>query len=506
MSQQLPLNNDLKKSIAAWRKRASPRELMRMYELIMGKPMFPHRPAADTNRPQAATPHESLAEWCPHEPWPRQRMFLELDCLEAFYGGAAAGGKSDALLMAALQYVYAPGYAALILRRDTQRLRLAGGLIPRSHEWLAGKGARWRESDCCWTFPTGGHPATLRFGYLLDAGDKYRYQSSEFQYIAFDELTEFPEDDYRFLFSRLRRNREVAAPLRMRSASNPGNLGHDWVRRRFIPDALETIDAEAGVRWKDSAAFVPAQVRDNPAVDAGEYFRSLSHLPPVVRQRLMHGDWSIREEGLIHSGWLRYYSQSGERITLQDRRGEPFAEYDAREAGRIATIDPAGTSQQRADEQRGKPPSWSVIEIWDMPPGPLAKFHVLRHVWRERVGFDGLCRAIRQMHAAWQPAAMHIENEKLGQAAVDLLGRELPLRTVATGGRDKVARAAPLIHALERGEVFLPREESTWRCQFEAELLGWTGLADETTDQIDAAAYAIGLDRGGGVLRIGPIF
>ena len=59
----------------------------------------------------------------------KQRAFLQLDCREAFFGGAAAGGKSEALLMGALQYVDVPGYAALILRKDTQRLSLAGGLV-----------------------------------------------------------------------------------------------------------------------------------------------------------------------------------------------------------------------------------------------------------------------------------------------------------------------------------------------------------------------------------------
>ena len=455
-----------------------------------------------------ATPHDSLARYCPHEPWPKQRTFLDIDALEAFYGGAAAGGKSDALLMGALQYVHIPGYAALILRRDTQRLRLAGGLIPRSHEWLAGSGATWKEGTSCWSFPTAGAPASVRFGYLLDSYDKYRYGSSEFQYIAFDELTEFPLDDYLFLFSRLRRTVDIAAPLRMRSASNPGNLGHTWVRNRFIPAEAEGLQAQEHIYWNEEAAYVPARIADNPSVDGEEYRKSLMHLPPLMRERLMNGDWSVREEGLIRSAWLRYYTQRGNLITLKHASGETLAEYDDREARRIATIDPAGTSEDRAREQRGRPPSWSVLQIWEIPPGELAKFRVLRHVWRERVGFDGLCRGIRLMHAHWQPRAMWIENEKLGQAAVDCLGNELPLTTIATAGRDKVTRAAPLINRLERGEVFLPLHESSWRLPFEAELLGWTGLPEETSDQIDAAAYAMAPEAGeaGSVLRIEPLF
>jgi hypothetical protein len=109
--------------------------------------------------------NETLIPYCPHRLWPKQRAFLELNCLEAFYGGAAAGGKSEALLMAALQYVHVPGYAALILRKDTQRLRLAGGLIPRSFEWFANQpGVRWKSLDRRWTFATAGAPASISFG------------------------------------------------------------------------------------------------------------------------------------------------------------------------------------------------------------------------------------------------------------------------------------------------------------------------------------------------------
>jgi predicted phage terminase large subunit-like protein len=446
-------------------------------------------------------------QYCPHRPWPKQQLFLDLPCKEAFYGGAAGGGKSDALLMAALQHVHVPGYAALILRKDTQRLKLAGGLITRSHEWLALTDARWHQQDKRWTFPTRGAAATISFGYLRDRNEKYRYGSSEYQYIAFDELTEFPEEDYLFLFSRLRKRKEIDVPLRMRSASNPGNLGHGWVLQRFIPNEARAGETTSDVYWKDGIAYVPARIRDNPALDELEYSENLMHLPTVERQRLMHGDWSIREEGVLRAHWLQRYDTCDQRLDLLDAQNNPFAHVDERQCYRFVTIDPAGTSADRAKQQRGRPASWTVIQVWDLPPGKLQRYMLLRHVVRERMGFDQLCHHVKRVYAEWRPKRMYIEGEKLGQAVVDHLGRELPIDTIRTAGDDKLTRAAPLIVRLERGEVFVPRGSTPWIAPLESEWLGWTGGKDEVCDQIDAAAYAaiIADERQHSVIKAEPI-
>src|SRR5437868_6174947 len=118
--------------------------------------------------------------FCPFEPTEKQRLFLKETAKEAFFGGAAGGGKSIALLMAALKYVMNPRYAALIIRKDLPRLELPGGLIPRSHEWFsqcAEKGVRWNAARRTWVFPTGEAtlPATITFGYLARPLDKFRY-------------------------------------------------------------------------------------------------------------------------------------------------------------------------------------------------------------------------------------------------------------------------------------------------------------------------------------------
>lgn len=180
-----------------------------------------------------------VSPYCPHRPTDKQALALvahrfmpQHEPAEVFYGGAAGGGKSDWLLMAALEHVDVPGYAGLLLRRTFQDLALPGAIMARSREWLTGK-AHWNEQRHKWTFPTD---ASVTFGYLRHEDDVYQYQSAEFQFIGFDELTQFTEWQYRYMRSRCRRPAEgilAGGPLRVYSASNPGGIGHGWVKKYF---------------------------------------------------------------------------------------------------------------------------------------------------------------------------------------------------------------------------------------------------------------------------------
>jgi hypothetical protein len=235
--------------------------------------------------------------YVPHTPTERQALFLSLPHTEAFYGGAAGGGKSESLLMAGLEHVETPNYAALILRRTFQDLAKPGALLDRAHAWLGGTAARWNEQRKQWRFPSG---AVLAFGYLENDTDVHQYQSAEYQFIGFDELTQFTERQYTYLFSRLRRLENSDVPLRMRSASNPGGIGAEWVQARFVPDDWTPDQAaELRVVEKASRAFVPARLADNPHLDRASYAQSLANLDEVTRAQLLHGDWQIRRRGNI---------------------------------------------------------------------------------------------------------------------------------------------------------------------------------------------------------------
>lgn len=228
---------------------------------------------------------------CPHSPTEPQRRFLELDTLEALYGGAAGGGKSDALLMAALQFVDRPDYAALLLRRSFPDLRQPGALMERLAGWLAGTGAEWRETDRRWTFPSG---ATITFGYAESIADIVRaYQGAEYQFIGIDELGQWREPEYLYLLSRVRRRARSTVPLRMRAAGNPGGIGHAWVKRRFVTSA----DA--------ARPFIPAKLDDNPHLDRAQYETALALLDSRTRAQLRDGSWEDVTTGRVYWAFNR---------------------------------------------------------------------------------------------------------------------------------------------------------------------------------------------------------
>lgn len=228
---------------------------------------------------------------------PKQALFLNLTCEEALYGGAAGGGKSSGLLMAALQYVHVPQYSALLMRRTYTDLAMPGALMRRAHLWLSGTVAHWNQNEKIWTFPSG---ATLKFGFCENDKDLENYKSAEFQFIGIDEASEFTETQVRYMFSRLRRPLNYPVPLRLRLGSNPA----PWLKERYqVPSGFRE-----GVHWTipGERAFVPASLWDNPGLDQQKYYDTLGRLPEVLRLQLREGDWDVRPEGkLFKREWFR---------------------------------------------------------------------------------------------------------------------------------------------------------------------------------------------------------
>lgn len=247
----------------------------------------------------------SNAIWTPQA---RQFDFMRRAEDEALYGGAAGGGKSDALVIEATRQVHIPHYKALILRKTYPQLT---ELIEKSLRYypLAFPKARYNESKHTWTFPSG---AKIVFGSLQHSKDKLNYQGKAYDFIAFDELTHFNWDEYIYLSSRNRANGE-GTRVYMRATANPGGIGHGWVKERFITSAKpmtttwETVQIEYNGKTETrhrSRIFVPSSVFDNKELLKNDpnYLARLAALPEAEKKALLYGDWDSYS-GQVFSEW-----------------------------------------------------------------------------------------------------------------------------------------------------------------------------------------------------------
>ena len=228
---------------------------------------------------------------------------------EALYGGAAGGGKSDALVIEALRQVHIPHYKALILRKTYPQL---AELIDKSLAYYprALPRARYNASAHCWTFPSG---AKILFGSMQYTKDRTRYQGQAYDFVAFDELTHFTWEEYSYLFSRNRPN-GPGTRVYIRATANPGGVGHGWVKERFITAGRPMQTIWEQVRWRDpegrehqnrqSRIFVPSSVFDNPALLQNDplYVQRLAAMPQAERDALLYGDWDTFS-GQVFTEW-----------------------------------------------------------------------------------------------------------------------------------------------------------------------------------------------------------
>ena len=253
-------------------------------------------------------------------PQPRQALFQSRAEDEALYGGAAGGGKSDALLTEALRQVHKPNYRALILRKTYPQL---SELVDRSQELYlqAFPRARYNDSKHVWLFESG---AKIYFGAMQHTKDRINYQGKRYDFIAFDELTHFTWDEYSYLMSR---NRPSGPGTRvyMRSTTNPGGIGHGWVKDRFVTaaPAETTIWEKRTVYDPDGKAlskymsriFIPSNVFDNQELLRNDpnYVYRLAALPEKERKALLDGDWNSFS-GQVFTEWKNDTNHYEDRI------------------------------------------------------------------------------------------------------------------------------------------------------------------------------------------------
>jgi len=252
-----------------------------------------------------------------------QTQFLAASEREVFYGGARGGGKSYAMLVDPLRYCSKTHHRALLIRRTMPELR---DLISKS-QLLYSKaypGAKWREQEKEWRFPSG---AKIEFGYAENMTDVLRYQGQSYTWIGIDELPQYPSPDiYNFLRSSLR-SVDKDIPVYLRATGNPGNIGSQWVKEMFVDPAEPNtafeikIDTPVGVKTI-TRRFIPAKLQDNPyLMQTDDYYAMLASLPDTQKKQFLDGDWDAYEDSAfpefsrsvhvvepfeIPKGWYRF--------------------------------------------------------------------------------------------------------------------------------------------------------------------------------------------------------
>lgn len=438
--------------------------------------------------------------WIPkeHSPHPKQTDFLAYEGTEALYGGAGGGGKSNALLSAALQFADVPGYSAVILRRTYAQLSKSDAIMARSKEWLKGTDAHWSTETHTWTFPSG---ATLEFGHMDHEDAKYNFQGGAYNFCGFDELTQFSKTQYLYLFSRTRRLTESRINLRFRATANPGGVGHDWVKERFIPaDFLNASQEEkfSKIWWKaGKRLFVPARLEDNPSLDVVSYDEMLQELDYVTRQQMRHGDWQAHADGRFKREWWRRYRRGEDHIVLDDGticlldrlagRNEPNSVKVLGPVPRFIIIDPAN--------RKTKASKFTAMGVFgDLGEQRLAVLDMLR----EQLAVDEIIPRLAWLCERWQPEWVGIEANGFQMFLVKEARRDRRIPTVRElepEGKSKLTRATTSIIRAEHGLIYLPsdREAHPWLEQWETEHHSFTGdeKLDQYTDAVDTTAYAV---------------
>ena len=412
-------------------------------------------------------PKPKLTKYIPQMRTEKQEAFLCLECLEAFYGGAAGGAKSWALLMGSLQYVDVPGYSALLIRRTSPELTAAGGLIDIAKEWLTDTDAQWNGSLKRWTFPTGGKPATLDFAHY-EAGVKGQQKKygGQYQYIGVDELTEFQESEYRFLWRSLRKPEGMAVPLRMRSGSNPIGVGAPFVKQRFVVSGNVVIKEKiAGQMMEYERRFIPAKLDDNPYIDRASYIQSLGNMEPYLLQALLDGDWDAKPPGKMFM----------------------------RGSFKIVPVAPASCWWVRfwdlaaTPEDAGGNPSWTVgLKLGTDGSG---LYHIA-DVRRDRLapaGVKDLVKQTAEVDGPDVPIFIEQEGGSSGKTVIDDYVKAMPAFSVQ-GRRPtgpKTARAVPVANQAGAGNIRLV--QGPWNGKFLDEI---EQVPSKVMDQCDALSGA----------------
>lgn len=152
-----------------------------------------------------------------------------------------------------------------------------------------------------------------------------QYLSAEYDFIGFDEATEFTSYQYDMIRSRARTTvakKRLGARPHIAGATNPGRRGHAWVKDLFVRgtdygEHLRIVETRmpTGDVARRRIGFLPATVMDNKHIDP-KYVESLMTLPENLRRQYLEGDWDSFEG--------QYFPEFARGKTLTDGTNVPW--------------------------------------------------------------------------------------------------------------------------------------------------------------------------------------
>ncbi len=232
-----------------------------------------------------------------YRPQPKQQMLHDCKGNEILYGGAAGPGKSHALRHEGLNWcLRIPGLQAFLFRRTFPELE-KNHILPSLNEFPQEVG-RYKDQKRRWEFTNG---SMLHFCHCQYEKDVFNYQGTEIHLLLIDELTSFTELIYDYLRGRVRCALEIPEEYRSKipgivCASNPGGVGHEFAKRRWVefarPLELKRAPSEEGGMLR---CYIPGRLEDNPILNQRDpdYIHRLDALPEPYRTAYKEGDWDI---------------------------------------------------------------------------------------------------------------------------------------------------------------------------------------------------------------------
>lgn len=248
---------------------------------------------------QPKVPNPAVTTWRPHEGPQELALAIPDNTFEILYGGARGGGKTDAGLAWIGEPMDNARYRGLVIRKNADDLS----------DWLDRVARFYPDAKVV------GKPAVMRFksgalvrtGHIKDDQAYTKYQGQEYHRILIEELTQIPELKRYLQLISSARSTVPGLKAQVFATTNPGGVGHMWVKQRWrIPDDVSTIttaDVQPSTRFKDAKSgrlriFIPSTIDDNPTLlendpDYVGTLEGIAESDPDLYQAWRHGNWGI---------------------------------------------------------------------------------------------------------------------------------------------------------------------------------------------------------------------